>query len=184
MALARALAPNPSLLLLDEPFSNLDVQTRVRLASELRALLLQTGTTVLLVTHDQAEAFALADRVGVMERGRLLQWDAAPELYRHPSAPGVATLVGRGVLVPGEAVGESADVQVLVRPEQVRLDAEGPLHGVLVDVTFRGPGHVGRVQLEGGPVIEIELREAPLPAKGASVRLAFREGPLPRFPAR
>src|SRR5690606_3947684 len=98
VALARALAPMPELLLLDEPFSNLDTSTRQRLAEELRQLLKATGTTVLMVTHDQSEAFAMADRIGVMQGGRLLQWDAAPQLYRAPGDAFVAGFIGRGVV--------------------------------------------------------------------------------------
>src|SRR3546814_6852173 len=84
VALARALAPDPALLLLDEPFSNLDTETRQRLAGELRGLLRASGATVLMVTHDQGEAFAMADHVGVMDGGRILQWDT-PRSEEHTS---------------------------------------------------------------------------------------------------
>ena len=183
VALARALAPKPALLLLDEPFSNLDVHTRVRLAGELRRLLVATGSTVLLVTHDQAEAFAMADRVGVMEGGHLLQWDAAEALYRHPAESGVAAFVGRGTLVAGEAVGRSASTRVLVRPEHLVLDAAGPIQAVLEDRTFRGPGYVVRVRLGNGERVELDEGEARAPEPGAPVRLAWRVDDPPTFPA-
>ncbi len=103
VALARALAPAPELLLLDEPFSNLDADTRERLAFELRDLLKQTGHTALLVTHDQAEAFAIADRVGVMRDGRLAQWATPHDLHHHPADAGVAGFIRREALAERRA---------------------------------------------------------------------------------
>ncbi|MFG6448252.1 ABC transporter ATP-binding protein [Roseateles sp. BYS180W] len=100
VALARALAPAPRLLLLDEPFSSLDVDLRERLSQELRAILKQAGTTALFVTHDQAEAFAIGDSVGVMHQGRLEQWDAAYTVYHRPATRFVAEFIGHGVFVP------------------------------------------------------------------------------------
>jgi iron(III) transport system ATP-binding protein len=100
VALARALAPAPKLLLLDEPFSNLDPDMRERLAQEVRAILKQSGTTSLMVTHDQYEAFALADEVGVMRNGRIEQWDNAYNLYHRPATAAVADFVGMGVFMP------------------------------------------------------------------------------------
>ena len=90
VALARALAPSPELLLLDEPFSNLDVDTRERLAFEVREILKATGHTAILVTHNQAEAFAIADRIGVMS-GRIAQWDTPYNLHHHRPTPSCAT---------------------------------------------------------------------------------------------
>ncbi len=101
VALARALAPEPQLLLLDEPFSNLDPDLREQLAHELRDLLKLTRSTALLVTHDQYEAFALADSVGVMEGGRIAQWDTAYRLYHEPATRSVADFVGMGAFLPG-----------------------------------------------------------------------------------
>jgi len=108
VALARALAPSPSVLLLDEPFSNLDPDLREQLALELRDILKQHGTTTLLVTHDQYEAFALADSIGVMENGHIAQWDEAYRLYHHPASRSVADFVGMGVFLPGRLM-ESPD---------------------------------------------------------------------------
>jgi len=95
VALARALAPEPDLLLLDEPFSNLDVDTRERLAFEVRDILKQTGHTAILVTHNQAEAFAIADRIGVMDQGSIVQWDTPYNLHHHPADAFVADFVRR-----------------------------------------------------------------------------------------
>jgi iron(III) transport system ATP-binding protein len=112
VALARALAPQPRLLLLDEPFSSLDVDLRERLAQEVRAILKQTHTTALFVTHDQLEAFALGDHIGVMRQGRLDQWAPAYELYHRPATRFVAEFVGQGVFIPAAI---DADEQGLAR---------------------------------------------------------------------
>ncbi len=103
VALARALAPEPRLLLLDEPFSNLDVDTRERLAFELRDILKKTGHTALLVTHNQAEAFAIADRIGIMHEGRLVQWDTPYALHNAPATPFVSDFIKREVLMAQRA---------------------------------------------------------------------------------
>ncbi|CAM4171934.1 ABC transporter [Bordetella tumbae] len=99
VALARALAPSPDLLLLDEPFSNLDVDTRERLAFEVRDILKSTGHTAILVTHNQAEAFAIADRIGVMNEGKVVQWDTPYNLHHHPATDFVRDFVRREALV-------------------------------------------------------------------------------------
>lgn len=107
IALARALAPNPRLLLLDEPFSSLDVDLRERLAQELRGILKQAQTTALFVTHDQLEAFAVGDLIGVMHRGHLEQWDDAYTTYHRPSTRFVADFIGHGVFAPAQIVASS-----------------------------------------------------------------------------
>ncbi len=101
VALARALAPKPKLLLLDEPFSNLDVVLRESLAMSVRDILKRTHTTAILVTHDQNEAFAIADKVGVMHKGELVQWATPSELYHEPVSPFVAEFVGEGAMIDG-----------------------------------------------------------------------------------
>ncbi|CAM5382450.1 ABC transporter ATP-binding protein [Eoetvoesiella caeni] len=103
VALARALAPEPELLLLDEPFSNLDIDTRERLAFEVREILKQTGHTALLVTHNQAEAFAIADRIGVMRQGAIVQWDTPYGLHTKPADTFVADFIRREALVAQRA---------------------------------------------------------------------------------
>ncbi|MGX5660687.1 ABC transporter ATP-binding protein [Castellaniella ginsengisoli] len=103
VALARALAPEPELLLLDEPFSNLDVDARERLAFELRDLLKATGRTALLVTHNQAEAFAVADRIGILKEGRLAQWDTPYGMHHHPATPEIAAFIHREALMARRA---------------------------------------------------------------------------------
>jgi iron(III) transport system ATP-binding protein len=103
VALARALAPSPDLLLLDEPFSNLDADARERLAFEVRDILKHTGHTAVLVTHDQAEAFAIADRIGVMTDGQVAQWDTPYQLHHHPATPFVADFLRREALAQRRA---------------------------------------------------------------------------------
>jgi iron(III) transport system ATP-binding protein len=164
VALARALAPGPALLLLDEPFSNLDTETRQHLAGELRGLLKASGATVLMVTHDQGEAFAMADHVGVMDGGRILQWDTPAGLYARPAHRFVAGFIGRGALVPATALGLAGQGEVLLRPHALVPDPAGSVEGELLALAFSGPGHVGRLRLADGSVVEIDLdghRHAP-----------------------
>jgi iron(III) transport system ATP-binding protein len=162
VALARALAPRPELLLMDEPFSNLDVELRERLAVEVRDLLKQTGTTAIIVTHDQHEAFAVADRIAVLAEGRLQQWGTAMDLYHRPANRFVAGFIGEGVMVPGvidaeaglvNALGnfprELSDspaasfqagerVEMLVRPDDIQHDDDSSLKARVVSKAFRG----------------------------------------------
>mgnify|MGYP001587498343 FL=1 len=118
VALARALAPRPTLLLMDEPFSNLDVELRERLSVEVRDLLKSEGISGILVTHDQHEAFAVSDKVGVMRDGRILQWDTPYNLYHQPSERFVADFIGQGRFIPG-----------IVRTPQAFETELGLLHG-------------------------------------------------------
>ena len=104
VALARALAPRPELLLLDEPFSNLDVDLRERLSLEVRDIIKASGATAVLVTHDQQEAFAMADEIGVLHEGRIQQWDNPYNLYHRPANRFVADFVGQGVFLPAKAL--------------------------------------------------------------------------------
>src|SRR5690606_170951 len=107
VALARALAVGPDLLLLDEPFSNLDVELRERLGAEVRSILKEQQITTLMVTHDQHEAFALGDIVGIMRDGEIVQWDTPFNLYHQPANRFVAGFIGHGVFLRGEML--SAD---------------------------------------------------------------------------
>jgi iron(III) transport system ATP-binding protein len=122
VALARALAPQPHLLLLDEPFSNLDVELRERLSLEVRDILKRAGMAAILVTHDQNEAFVVADMVGIMREGRIEQWDTPYNLYHRPVTRHVADFIGQGVFVPGEVLSRQ-----VVEVELGRLDSEVPM---------------------------------------------------------
>ena len=164
VALARAVAPRPRVLLLDEPLSALDAALRERLRSELAALLRRLSTTAVFVTHDQAEAMAIADRIAVMSSGRILQADAPPVLYRQPASAFVAEFVGGANRLDGRAEGETLALDggrlrlpaplaeghaVYVRPESVRLADPGgaDLSGEVVSVIYQGTHH--RVTLAG-----------------------------------
>ena len=170
VALARAMAPEPELLLLDEPFSNLDVDLRERLAGEIRDILKANGTTALLVTHDQFEAFAIADDIGVMVDGRLVQWDSAYNLYHRPASRFVASFVGYGVFVPGTTRPGPAveielgtlplpqssyglpgeEVDVLLRADDIVHDDDSPLQAEVLTKAFRGGDFLYTVKLESG----------------------------------
>ena len=135
VALARALAPEPDLLLLDEPFSNLDIDLRERLSIEVREIIKATGTTAILVTHDQHEAFAIADEIGIMHDGRIEQWDTAYNLYHQPTTRFVADFVGQGVFLRGIVAGPARVVT-----ELGDLDTGAPLlaaDGLAVDLLLR-----------------------------------------------
>lgn len=170
VALARALAPKPELLLLDEPFSNLDVSLRERLSMEVREILKDQGITAVLVTHDQAEAFAIADEIGVMHQGEIQQWDTAFNLYHRPVNRFVANFVGQGVFLPGRVInaqqveielgilkGEvpqhcdrGSMVDVLVRPDDIIHDDASPLQATVIHKAFRGAEILYTLRLADG----------------------------------
>jgi iron(III) transport system ATP-binding protein len=183
VALARALAPAPSVLLLDEPFSNLDIHTRGRLAAEVRDLLKTSGTTALLVTHDQAEAFAIADRIGVMDRGRILQWSDAPGLYHAPADRFVAGFIGRGTLVSAAALGLEGGGEVLVRPEHLHIDPAGPIRARLIERAFHGPETRAVLALPSGERIEADLPPGLAVSAGEALGLWFSGDAQRRFRA-
>ena len=183
VALARALAPSPRLILLDEPFSNLDPDLRERLALEVRQLLQRSHTTALLVTHDQHEAFAMADVIGVMQAGKLEQWATPYALYHQPASVAVADFVGRGVWLPGRLIQQGADhsiaielgslplvdqdeisaakkaassdgsLRVLLRPDDVIHDDESAVQAVVVRKAFRGAEFIYTLRLTSGAEI-------------------------------
>ncbi|MEW6165432.1 MAG: ABC transporter ATP-binding protein [Pseudomonadota bacterium] len=178
VALARALAPHPHLLLLDEPFSNLDVELRERLSLEVRDILKRAGTAAILVTHDQHEAFAVADRVGVMHAGRIEQWDTPYNLYHRPATRQVADFVGQGAFIPGAVnaagqvgtelgvlngtlatecdggscalLGAGTAVEVLLRPDDVVHDDAAPTQAAIVAKAFRGAEFLYTLRLASG----------------------------------
>lgn len=170
VALARALAPHPELLLLDEPFSNLDVELRERLSTEVRAILKHQNATALLVTHDQHEAFTIADEIGIMHAGTIQQWASAYDLYHQPVNRMVADFIGQGVFIPGSVVDHShiqcelgelkprlalglardSAVEILVRPDDVLHDDASPVSAEVVAKAFRGASFLYTLQLPGG----------------------------------
>ena len=179
VALARAMAPSPRLLLLDEPFSNLDVDLRERLAHELRGILKKAGATALFVTHDQLEAFAIGDQIGVMHDGRLHQWDDAYSLYHRPATRFVADFIGHGVFVPARIVHRGGGAQVetplgvlgnltdcplpdaypdghcdlLLRADDIVHDDNAPTKAQIVRKAFRGSEFLYTLKLTSGETV-------------------------------
>src|SRR5688572_18129042 len=166
VALARALAPSPELLLLDEPFSHLDIDLREHLSAEVRGIIKASGATAVLVTHDQQEAFAMADEIGILHKGHIQQWDNPYNLYHRPANRFVADFVGQGVFLParplnghqleielgvlqGEA-GGTADVEVLLRPDDVVHDDAAPTQAEVVHKAFRGAEILYTLRLQSG----------------------------------
>lgn len=177
VALARALAPRPALLLLDEPFSNLDVELRERLSHEVRDIIKATDTTAILVTHDQHEAFAVADEIGIMNLGRIQQWDTPYNLYHRPASRFIADFIGQGVLLPGTVVNDhqvsvelgtlnsvipvecgaacdscptACPVEVLLRPDDVVHDDASRVQARVVKKAFRGADILYTLELASG----------------------------------
>lgn len=170
IALARALAPSPTLLLLDEPFSNLDASLRESLGYEVRSVLKQAGTTAIMVTHDQHDAFALGDKIGVMSDGNLLQWGTSYQLYHEPINRFVAGFIGDGVLICGqmsepelvttklgdirgktnneELVGKNVDL--LLRPDDVVLDSDSTEQARIVRKAFKGAQTLYTLKTQSG----------------------------------
>ena len=185
VALARAMAPSPRLLLLDEPFSNLDVDLRERLAHELRGILKNAGATALFVTHDQLEAFAIGDQIGVMHEGHLHQWDDAYSLYHRPATRFVADFIGHGVFVPARIVanehggGARLDTplgpldhltdcplpgaypggrcDLLLRADDIVHDDQAPVRAQVVRKAFRGSEFLYTLRLASGETLMVHV---------------------------
>ncbi len=170
VALVRAIAPKPDVLLLDEPFSGQDLELREQLAREVRAVLRHDSVTALLVTHDQFEAFAFADIVGVMNLGKLHQWDSGFNLYHRPMDRFVADFIGHGIFIPGTIVagqqlkteigvldGELTDsypegtaVELLLRPDDILHDDDSETTATVEAKAFRGADHLYTLRLDSG----------------------------------
>ncbi|NEE01307.1 ABC transporter ATP-binding protein [Phytoactinopolyspora halotolerans] len=196
IALARAIAPQPSVLLLDEPFSNLDAALRVRVRTEVHQLLADLGITTVVVTHDQEEAFVLAENVAVIRDGQIVQQGPPTTIYARPADRWVAEFVGDANLVPGESSGGAAmtvlgripvadrvsgTVDVLVRPESVAIspggaagDAAGAARVELVE--FYGHDTVTLVRMENGQLLRVRSSGPPVAERGAPVVVAY-QGP-------
>jgi len=170
VALARALAPQPEIILMDEPFSNLDVELRERLSSEVRDILKQRGITGIIVTHDQHEAFAIADTIGVMSHGNILQWDTPYNLYHEPSERFVADFIGQGSFLNATVLSANSletelgilktdhtmlwpagtQVDVLIRPDDVLPDPFGDIIAVVSKKAFKGAEILYTLQVPTG----------------------------------
>jgi iron(III) transport system ATP-binding protein len=173
VALIRAMAPRPEILLLDEPFSGLDVELREQLAREVRGILQREGITAILVTHDQFEAFAMADRIGVLGEGRLRQWASGYRLYHEPADRFVADFIGQGEFVPGRVVdmghvdtalgrvqgrfvtdvAPGDRVELLIRPDDIIHDDDSEFRLEVTGKAFRGAEYLYSLKMHG----EIQL---------------------------
>ena len=163
IALARALAPQPRLLLLDEPLSALDLKLRRDMQGELKRIQRETGITFVLVTHDQEEALSMSDRIAVMDRGRVLQSGRPQDIYERPTSRFVADFIGEANVLPGALVGRPGTASVAIRPERVLVAVSGGagLAGCVVDVTYRGATTSCSVALDAGPLIKAERDDLP-----------------------
>ena len=169
VALARALAPRPDVVLLDEPFSNLDAPQRERMRRELKRIIRTAGVTALFVTHDQAEALAIADHIAVMRDGVVVQAGSPDDVYVEPVSPWVATFLGDAALFTGIAAGgvvstrvgaiptefpDGTEVQVMVRPEWVRPRRQDNGSGRIVDREFYGHDQQVEIELANGSTVD------------------------------
>jgi len=170
VAVARAMAPKPRILLLDEPFASLDVELREQIAREIRLVLKHDGITAILVSHNQYEAFAMADEIGVMRAGELLQWSTPFELYHQPVCAYVADFVGEGVFLDGTVLDEErvetalgilgggelhgfptgTALSVLIRPDDVIHDDDSPKTAKVLDKAFRGSQYLYTLEMPDG----------------------------------
>jgi iron(III) transport system ATP-binding protein len=202
VAIARAMAPEPQLLLMDEPFSNLDATLRQSLSQELRALLKSLGATALVATHDHHDAFAMADDVGVLDRGRLLQWDTAYRLYHRPANRFVAEFVGNGVWLAGRIVAADAvetdtgtlrgsmlaelpvgtAVDVLLRPDDVVHDDASALRARVIGRQFKGSTFLYELRLGNGARLLASLPSHQDHAVGACIGVRLETKHMVVFP--
>lgn len=196
VAIARALAPEPEVILLDEPFSNLDADLRKQIRSDIKKILKKTGITTVFVTHDQEEAFFMSDKIGVMRNGRLEQVGIPEEVFHRPSTPFVAQFVGiadfiSGVIKNGKVATPIGDlridarfpegdmVRVLIRPDSIDIREDEDGDGVVLERLFLGTHYLYTILLTGGERLRC-LRHHSLPIPiGAKVRVKLRTPGMP-----
>lgn len=193
IALARALAPRPDLVLLDEPLSNLDVQVRLRLRQELRRILKAAGTSAVFVTHDQEEALAISDVVGVMNQGHLEQCDRPEVVYHQPRSRFVAEFVTQANFLRAERQGEQwltelgsfggvgaiagDEADLVVRPETITLTPDPQGQGKVVDYQFLGREQSYTVALRSGRCLQAQTLGGAVLAVGSSVAVELKDEP-------
>ncbi len=197
VAMARALAAEPVLMLLDEPFSNLDPSIRQRVRAEVKQLIHQVGITAVFVTHDQEEALSRAEQVAVMIDGRIHQVGTPSEVYRSPVTRAVGEFVGEANFLPAEVRGAAADcelghvvvrpgvdgpAEVMLRAEDLDLVAEGGVAGELLGVEYYGHDLLATVRLASGRLVRVRQKAGLAPPTGGAVRVAVRGAALV-FPA-
>ncbi len=172
VALARALAPKPDLILLDEPFSNLDAALRGRVRQDIRHILRTAGVTAIFVTHDQEEALSLADEIAVMIDGQMIQTDRPERLYRRPGSHQVATFLGDANFLPGQAAGDvvecelgrlpileplEGEVEIMFRPEDLLLKADDQGPGEIIERTYFGHDQMLIIRMDSATILKSRL---------------------------
>ncbi len=198
VAIARALAPGPDVILLDEPFSNLDAALRQRVRQEIREILLHAGVTTVFVTHDQEEALSLSDHLAVMIEGQIMQFGPPEELYRFPATKAVAAFLGDTNFLPGEALGSRISCELgtldlhqdmqgaaraMVRPENLSLSASPNSPATVIAREYVGHSWILRVRLESGLIVRSRLTGAAPPLEiGIHVQPSVR-GPVMAYSA-
>jgi iron(III) transport system ATP-binding protein len=202
VALIRAMAPRPQILLLDEPFSGLDVELREQLAREVRGILQREGVTAMLVTHDQFEAFAMADRIGVLGEGRLRQWASGYQLYHAPVDRFVADFIGQGEFIPGlvvdmghvdtalgrvqgrfvteVAIGDR--VELLIRPDDIIHDDASEFRLEVAGKAFRGAEYLYTLKMHDGTRLLCLVQSHHDHAIGEMIGIRLDVGHLVAFP--
>lgn len=173
IALARALVPKPDVVLLDEPFSNLDVDLRESLSQQIKDIFNQTQTTAIFVTHSHQEAFSLADQIGVLENGKMQQWDTPYNIYHEPSNSFVAKFIGQGTFLPATMTApdtfesplgvikgdraypwqKGAKVQLLIRPDDVIFDEASDKKARIIKRVFQGPDILYHIKIQEDLVV-------------------------------
>ena len=200
VAVARALAPAPAVILLDEPFSNLDADLRAQMRDEVEKILRSTGTTAIFVTHDQEEAFTIADQVGVLDCGRLEQLGPPEAIYHHPATPFVAEFVGAADFLPGivtsqgivteigvfgnvEAREPGEKVRVMIRPDDVTFVPDPQGEAVILRRSFRGSENLYSLGLPSGHRVHSSQPSSAAFATGTRVRPEAHVIHVVTFPA-
>lgn len=197
LALIRALAPGPDVMLLDEPFSNLDQQLRRQLRHEVRSILEEAGATSIFVTHDQEEALSMADRVAIMWEGRLIQVGTPEEVYRYPAHRDIAGFLGEANFLPGHAQGGrvtcelgvfpapawlQGPVEVMFRPEAIKLapltKSSDGIRAAVASSRFFGHDRLVNIRLPSGQLLEVRIMGTESYAAGQSIGIQVEGAPM------
>lgn len=201
IALIRAMAPRPDILLMDEPFSSMDTDLREQLAHEVRELIKHDGITALLVTHDQMEAYAMADVIGVVGNGKLHQWDSGYQIYHNPIDRFVAGFIGQGVMLPGRVIDQSrvetelgvihgelpteldinSRIELLLRPDDVLHDDDSDIKLKVIARAFRGAEYLYTLMLPSGLLIYCMVQSHHNHSIGESIGIKLEMEDLPMF---
>lgn len=178
VALARSLAPRPRLLMLDEPLGSLDAGLRERLVIELKDIIKQIRLTAIYVTHDQQEAYAIADRIAIMNKGQIEQFDTPKQLYRHPKTKFIAEFLGLSNIVTANFLRQYTHVHLpaekyLIHPDSLILDDNGQIHAKVIERIFQGDTYRLRVQVDKDIELTFKVSSLSVPDNVESLRLSF-----------